>query len=303
MSTYAIGDVQGCARTLDALIETIGPGPDDRIWFCGDLVNRGPDSRGVLERVRALGPRAVAVLGNHDLRLLACAEGLLVPREKDTLRDVLEAPDGDACVQWLAHRPLVHEEGEDLLLHAGLLPAWTLEDVRTGAAAAQERLRGPGRRALLQRLVERKPVDAPPRDEDEWAEIFARVVTNLRVVDAHGRPDFRWTVPPDELPADRFPWYDAPGRRPLGRRIVCGHWAAQGVVRRPDLVALDSACVWGGTLTALRLEDGRLFSTALQDDVAPWVRIHARNAPRTDLAAHRSDDAPHPGSDPDQKSV
>lgn len=256
MATYAIGDVQGCWDNLCALLERIAPGPGDRLWLTGDLVNRGPRSLEVLRWARDQGDRLVAVLGNHDLHLVSCARGVRRPRKADTFHDVLDAPDGDELVDWLARRPLVHREEDWLMVHAGLLPAWSAGDAEAlarevEAAGLSERLLGSWRKAPR---AWRSTLDAG----DRHAMAVAAFAT-IRCVDRTGAMDRDFDGPPGEAPPGLVAWFDHPARRSRDVRVVCGHWAALGLLLRPDLAALDSGCVWGGSLTALRLEDGETF--------------------------------------------
>lgn len=256
MATYAIGDVQGCWDNLRALVERIAPAAGDRLWLTGDLVNRGPRSLEVLRWARDRGDRLVAVLGNHDLHLISCARGVRKPRKGDTFRDVLEAPDRDELIDWLARRPLVHREGEWLMVHAGLLPDWSAGDAERIArevetAGLSDALLGSWRKA-------------PRRwgqvlDQADRHALALSAFATLRCVDRDGAMDRDFDGPPDEAPPGLVPWFDHPARRSREVRIACGHWAALGLVIRPDLAALDSGCVWGGHLTAIRLEDGETF--------------------------------------------
>jgi bis(5'-nucleosyl)-tetraphosphatase (symmetrical) len=285
MATYAIGDVHGCLGTLEALLAELPPrSSEDRLWLVGDLVNRGPDSLGVLrwaaESSERLGGRFVAVLGNHDVHLLARAAGAAGPRRRDTLERLLEAPDRDELVAWLGRRPLLHREGDTVLVHAGLLPAWSVEEAEARARQAEEALRGPEAHALLARYGARggkrsrelatagseAPPDgaerpeAPPGPDEALA-----VLTSLRAVDAGGAPCFGFTGPPADAPPGLVPWFEAPGRRSAGATAVFGHWAALGLRFAPGVRALDSGCVWGGSLTALRLEDAQVWQVACRD--------------------------------------
>jgi bis(5'-nucleosyl)-tetraphosphatase (symmetrical) len=257
MATYAIGDVQGCWDNLRALLARIAPGPGDRLWLTGDLVNRGPRSLEVLRWARDQGDRLVAVLGNHDLHLISCARGIRKPRRSDTFHDLLEAPDRDELVAWLARRPLLHREGDWMMVHAGLLPDWSAADAEhlareVEATGLSDRLLGSWR-------------DAPRRwrddlDAGDRHALAVSVFATIRCVDRAGAVDRDFDGPPQEAPPGLVPWFDHPARRTRGEvKIACGHWAALGLLVRPDLAALDSGCVWGGVLTALRLDDGALF--------------------------------------------
>jgi bis(5'-nucleosyl)-tetraphosphatase (symmetrical) len=255
MATWAIGDVQGCFDNLCALLEQIDPA--DRLWLTGDLVNRGPRSLAVLRWAREQGDRVVTVLGNHDLNLLACAAGVRRVRKSDTIGEVLAAPDRDELLDWLRARPLVYREGDHLLVHAGLLPPWTADDAERIAREVEAALRGPESVRLLESWRE-APRTWQENHPDRLALALAAFVT-LRCVNQRGAMDRDFDGPPDEAPAGLMPWFDHPARRSREVRVVCGHWAALGLHLRPDLAALDSGCVWGGSLTALRLEDGHVI--------------------------------------------
>jgi bis(5'-nucleosyl)-tetraphosphatase (symmetrical) len=275
MATYAIGDVHGCSRTLAALLAELPLDLGrDRLWLAGDLVNRGPDSLGVLRWARdaaeRMGERFVAVLGNHDLHFLARAAGVAEARRRDTLEPLLDAPDGEELAAWLRSRPLLHHEGETVLVHAGLLPDWSVEDAEACAREAEVALRGPEASRTLARYAAacgraggRGPGD--PEPGGERTDRTLAVLTLLRTVDRHGEPCFELTGPPAEAPPGQVPWFEAPGRRSATARAVFGHWAALGLHLAPRVVALDSGCVWGGSLSAVRLEDCRVFQVCCRD--------------------------------------
>jgi len=258
MALYAIGDVQGCAAELDALLKEIRFSPDrDRLWFVGDLVNRGPASLQVLRRVRALGAAATITLGNHDLHLLAVAHGCARLRLDDTLTEVLAAPDRDVLLEWLMHRPLLHEERtlNLSLLHAGLPPQWDMPTAR-GCAREFERALQLDPKKLLKQMYGDKP--------DRWADVLSgaerlrfivNCFTRLRYVDAGGRLALRVKGAPKKAQRDRLiPWFEAAEARWRGPRIVFGHWSTLGFFSNADVIGLDTGCVWGGSLTAIRLD-------------------------------------------------
>lgn len=262
MATWVVGDVHGCWRTLEALLERLALDRGaDSLWLVGDLVNRGPGSLEVLrwarERHEATGERFVVTLGNHDLHLLALAEGLAASRPRDTLDAVLEAPDREELLAWLLARPLFHREAGHVLVHAGLLPSWTLEEAEARARAAEAALRSPETRTAM--LVRPAAPDAP--ETRRALDVFSRLRTCTAAEEACS-----WSGPPEGAPEGCRPWFEWPHRR--GRETVLfGHWAALGLHRAPGAVALDSACSWGGSLTALRLEDGTTVQEPLRDAV------------------------------------
>jgi bis(5'-nucleosyl)-tetraphosphatase (symmetrical) len=232
----------------------------DRLWFVGDLVNRGPDSLACLRFVKGLGGAAITVLGNHDLHLVCVAEGVEKRRKRDTLEDVLDAPDREELVAWLRHLPLMHVEEGHVLVHAGLLPEWTVPRARELAAEVESALRGPRYRKLLEKMYG----DEPDRWDDslegvDRLRVVINAMTRLRVCDRHGAMVLGFKGEPGELADAWTPWFDVPGRRSRDHAVVCGHWSALGVLLRRDLVSIDSGCVWGRSLTAVRLCDRKRF--------------------------------------------
>lgn len=226
----------------------------------GDLVNRGPDSLRCLRFVKGLGAAAVSVLGNHDLHLVCVAEGIERRRRRDTLEDVLEAPDRDDLVAWLRHRPLMHVQDRFVLVHAGLLPQWTVEHARALAGEVEAALQGPDYRALLERMYGDEP--SAWDDALEGADrlrVVINAMTRMRVCGDRGAMMLGYKGEPGEAADGWTPWFDMPGRRSGDHAIVCGHWSALGLRLRDDLLSLDSGCVWGRSLTAVRLEDRAVF--------------------------------------------
>jgi bis(5'-nucleosyl)-tetraphosphatase (symmetrical) len=257
MSTWAIGDVHGCYRTLRALLARPEVEAAERFWFVGDLVNRGPRSLETLRFVAGLGERATTVLGNHDLHFLARAAGVAAERRRDDLDALLDAPDCDELAGWLLERPLVVSDDERLLVHAGVLPAWDRAAVVRRARRVESALRAQPA-GYLESYRPGLPEEKLPEGVDAEVRDDLRVLTLLRTVDDAGRPAYDFTGPLAELPAGRRPWFAAPGRATREPTIVCGHWAALGLHRGDGVVALDTGCAWGGALTACRLEDGRI---------------------------------------------
>ena len=258
MSRYAIGDVQGCYTELRQLLAQLKFSSDrDQLWFVGDLVNRGPESLEVLRFVRALRDNAVTVLGNHDLHLLAVAFGTHRKRHADTLDEIFAAPDRDDLLGWLLSRPLAHHERGDLMVHAGLVPQWTVETALALAKEVEAAL-STDPRALFEKMYG----DEPTR----WSEMLAgterlrfaiNVLTRLRVCTKDGDVDLKMKGKPPKGNSRLGPWFDVETRKSSGTRIVFGHWSALGLIVRSDLVGLDSGCVWGGALTAFDLDTNR----------------------------------------------
>ena len=259
MPLYAIGDIQGCDTELVALLDKIKFSADrDRVWFVGDLINRGPDSLQVLRRIRAMGDAATVVLGNHDLHLLAVAHGCAKLRSDDTLDATLAAPDRADLLDWLIKRPLLHQDPDlDLcLLHAGLPPQWDLDTARACAREVERALRSDPVRTF-----ERLYGDDPDRWDKSLSgadrqRFIVNCFTRLRYVDADGRLALRAKGSPEKGMKKKalIPWFEAPNCRWRGPRMVFGHWSTLGYLNTADVIGLDTGCVWGGSLTALRLD-------------------------------------------------
>lgn len=262
MPTYAIGDLQGCHASLLRLLAHIEFDPAaDRLWFVGDLVNRGPDSLAVLRCIRDLGDAAVCVLGNHDLHLLALAEGFGRVHKGDTLDEVLAAPDRDELLHWLRSRRLAWREGDVLMVHAGVLPDWTPDDILQRAAEAEAVLQGPHYRDFFAQMYGNAPV---AWDDGlagvERLRVIVNAFTRLRYCSAAGEMEFHHKGAPGTQPPGWLPWFEVPGRKSAQATCVIGHWSTLGLVNRPDLIALDTGCLWGGRLSAVRLEDRQVFA-------------------------------------------
>jgi bis(5'-nucleosyl)-tetraphosphatase (symmetrical) len=269
MPTYAIGDIQGCYRTLRRLLERVRfDGEVDRLWLTGDLVNRGPGSLEVLRWAREQGERAVTVLGNHDLHLLGRFFGTRTPKSRDTLDEVLAAPDSEELIRWLRQRPFLHREGALALVHAGFLPAWTLERAVDLAREVEGVLGGPEPERLLEALVASR---APAwrnglEPEDRWR-VAVQSFTRLRTCREDSRVCEGFSGPPERAPNGCRPWFELRDDHAAGTTVVFGHWATLGLRLEPGVMALDTGCVWGGNLTAVRLEDGALFQEPVADRV------------------------------------
>jgi bis(5'-nucleosyl)-tetraphosphatase (symmetrical) len=265
MATWAIGDVHGCYRSLRALLARPALASAEAYWFVGDLVNRGPRSLETLRFVADLGERATVVLGNHDLHFLARAAGVTPARRHDSLEALLAAPDLDELAEWMRQRQLLFMEGERLLVHAGLLASWSLAESIHRARRAESALRSAEAPFYLKAF---RPGGELGGSLDPEILADLRVFALMRTVDAEGRPTYDYTGTIAGMPAGRFPWFEAPNRRSAGTRIVCGHWAALGLVVRDELWAIDTGCAWGESLTAIRIEDGRIERT----DNVEWPR-------------------------------
>lgn len=260
--TWVIGDIQGCCSALDQLLEHPAVVADHgaRFWFAGDIVNRGPRSLDTVRRIMGMGNKAVTVLGNHDLNLLAVAAGVRKPGKSDTIADILGAPDADEIIEWLRHRPMAHYEQNHLLVHAGVLAPWTLKQTMALAAEVEHALQSRHWRQHLEKMYGNEP--------DRWRDglgpnkrlrIVINALTRIRMCDVKGRMDLSYkNAPGGEAPDYLMPWFDVPDRGTKNTTIVFGHWSTLGLMIRPDAICLDTGCVWGGKLTALRLSDRKL---------------------------------------------
>lgn len=261
MATYAIGDIQGCYTPFSRLLERIRFDPAvDRLWIAGDLVNRGPHSAEVIRLVRGFGEAAVTVLGNHDLYLLMVAARAAPRTRDDTLGGLLAADDRDELLDWLAHRSMVHVADGRILVHAGLVPQWDVAKVAALGREVEAALRGERRHDFLRHLYGDKPVkwDDALKGWDRLR-FIVNVMTRMRCCTPDGRLALSAKGPPARAPSGTVPWFRAPKPAWRGHTVVCGHWSALGFHCEPGLIALDSGCVWGGKLTALRLDDGVAF--------------------------------------------
>lgn len=264
METFAIGDVQGCAAELALLLERIeAASPRARLVFVGDLVNRGPESLRTLRQVMALGERARVVLGNHDLHLLAVSQGIRPPGRGDTLDDILQAPDRNDLLDWLRSQPLALMADDHLVVHAGVLPLWTAAKVLALSAEVEAQLQGKAWTDFLRTMYGNEPArwDEGLRGADRWR-CIVNALTRLRFCTADGEMEFATKEGPGQPPAGYLPWFDVPGRRTADVPLAFGHWSTLGLVQRKNLAGLDSGCVWGGRLSAMRLSDGFVVQVA-----------------------------------------
>lgn len=270
MSTYAIGDLQGCYLTLQALLAKIKfDANTDRLWLVGDLVNRGAGSLECLRFVKSLGDRAVVVLGNHDLHLLAIAEGVAKTKALDTLDEVLHASDRDALLDWLRKQKLLHVEGKFAMVHAGLLPQWNWSQSLALAGEVEAMLRGKHYRHFLKSMYGNNPDQwRDDLDGDERLRVILNAMTRMRAVTADGHMNLKFKSGLAEMPKDLQPWFTLPHQRGGDVTVLAGHWSALGLHVTPNFIGLDSGCVWGRELTAMRLEDRVIFQMPSQEITA-----------------------------------
>jgi bis(5'-nucleosyl)-tetraphosphatase (symmetrical) len=271
MALYAIGDIQGCHAEFCQLLDLMAFSPSsDRLWLVGDLVNRGPESLAVLREVRKLGDAATTVLGNHDFHLLTIAAGHRRPHRDDTLDAILEAPDRDELIGWLAARPLVVVEGERILVHAGLLPQWTPATALMLSREVQLMLAGDRAHEFLGVLYGDEPRQWVA-DLDGYDRLRAAVnaCTRLRFCTADGTMEFQEKRGAGHTPDGFLPWFAQPGRLSAQMTVICGHWSTLDLMLAPNVLMLDSGCLWGGTLTGVRLDDRRVVQVPSRHPVQP----------------------------------
>ncbi len=270
MATYAIGDIQGCLFEFQRLLESFHFDPaQDRLWLVGDLVNRGPDSLQVLRLVKSLGKSAITVLGNHDLHLLAVAAGVAQLHRSDTLDEILMAPDRDDLLNWLRHQRLMFAEGDFLLVHAGLLPQWNVKQALGLAQEVEHALRSDDYVSFLSMMYGNTPAvwDANLKGF-ERLRVIVNACTRLRVCTAQGEMEFKFKGELEKMPKDYQPWFDVPQRKSRDAMVIFGHWSALGLKITQNIAALDTGCLWGGSMTAMRLEDRKVFQVACHNSVA-----------------------------------
>ena len=269
MATYVIGDIHGCFLTLQKLLQRIRFSPSqDRLWLVGDLIGRGPRSLQVLRWACGLGKRVIAVLGNHDVHLLARAFEVLPQKQKDQW--LLAAKDRAQLLEWLRQRPLVHFETPYVLVHAGLLPQWSIEEATQQGRETEQVLGGPKAAALLKSLAwDKVPIWSNKLSEYERQGCTLRAMTELRTISRDAGMCLDFTGPLDKVPQGCIPWFSAPERKSKSATILFGHWAALDFYRAPGIIGLDSGCAWGRMLTAIRLEDPAVLQQPNIEDDEP----------------------------------
>jgi len=241
----------------------------DKLWLVGDLVNRGPDSLAVLRLVKSLGDSAITVLGNHDLHLLAVAEGIADLHDIDTLDEILNAPDRDELLHWLRNQRLLYAQGDYVLVHAGLLPQWTVKQAASLAHEVEQALRGDSYAEFLAHMYG----NAPHHWDDSLTgysrlRIIVNALTRMRICTPQGEMEFRFKSEVEKIPAGFLPWFEVPDRASANATVIVGHWSALGLKVTPHIIALDTGCLWGGPMTAIRLQDRQLFQVNCNNPVA-----------------------------------
>ena len=277
MTIWAIGDIQGCYDALRRLLDQcrFDPG-QDQIWLVGDLVNRGPQSLETLRFIRSLGDSALTVLGNHDLYLLMVAAGAVPKRGRDdTLDPIFAAPDAIELLDWLKSQPLAHmaklNGQRHLMVHAGLLPGWSSDDAIALSDEVSSRLKGPGFVEFLKSLWGDTPLSWSNKlSEDDRCRVIVNAMTRMRFCSTKGQMDLKVKGKPENAPNGHLPWFEVSGRKTAKDVLVVGHWSALGLKMTPNLVALDSGCLWGGHLTAVSLPERRVEQVACES-CRDWV--------------------------------
>jgi bis(5'-nucleosyl)-tetraphosphatase (symmetrical) len=270
MAIYAVGDIQGCHAELVQLLDQIRfDQAVDKLWLVGDLVNRGPGSLQVLRLVKSLGGSAVTVLGNHDLHLLAVAEGVAELHRTDTLDEILAAPDRDELLLWLRNQRLLHAQDGYVLVHAGLLPQWDVAQAESLAREVEAALRGDDYATFLSRMYG----NFPHHWDDSLSghkrlRVIVNAFTRMRICTKEGEMEFKFKGEVENIPAGYLPWFDVPKRASRDATVIVGHWSALGLLLRKNIIELDTGCLWGGPMSAIRLEDRKLFQVSCNNPVA-----------------------------------
>ncbi|AEJ01002.1 Bis(5'-nucleosyl)-tetraphosphatase, symmetrical [Nitrosomonas sp. Is79A3] len=261
MATYAIGDLQGCFTAFQRLIDLIRFDPaQDKLWLVGDIVNRGPDSLSLLRYIKQAGDAMIMVLGNHDLHLLMVAAGIAKNHSSDTIQPILDAPDRDELLYWLRQQKLFYTQEQYAMVHAGLLPCWSIVQAEQLAHEAERVLRQDNYQEFFSQMYGNKP----NYWQDEWTDytrlrVIINAMTRMRICTTAGKMNFAFKGDLQSIPPGFLPWFNVPQRASQEATIICGHWSALGLHITDNLIALDTGCVWGGQLTAIRLEDRKVF--------------------------------------------
>jgi len=265
MATYVIGDIHGCYAPLQRILDEINYDPaGDKLWFAGDLVNRGPQSLKVLRFVKSLGDQCITVLGNHDIHLLALHYGTRPRKQKDqSLAKILEAPDVEDLMQWLQSRPILHIENKHILVHAGIHPSWTIETLHELKHELESAITKATSKKKLERLYGNTTGPwAIARSSNKRLRYALNCLTRMRYCNKDGSPDYEYNGTPGTQSPNLVPWFEIPNTATAQHTVMFGHWAALGYHQHNQIFALDSGCAWGNALTALRLEDQHVFSVA-----------------------------------------
>jgi bis(5'-nucleosyl)-tetraphosphatase (symmetrical) len=271
MSTYAIGDIQGCFRSFQQVLDKIQFTPQtDQLWLVGDIVNRGTGSLEMLRWAYQHQSSIKMVLGNHDLHAITVAEGLAKVQRGDTLQDILDAPDRAALLTWLRQQPLLHTDGNFVMVHAGLLPQWSIAQSQSLATEVESALRAPNYRDFLSNMYGNQPTLW--RDDLMGANrlrIITNAMTRMRICSPSGEMEFKHKGELADIPEGWLPWFEVPNRLSADHTIICGHWSALGLKLSHNICALDTGCFWGGQLTALNLENRQIVQVPCDECDTP----------------------------------
>ncbi len=268
MSIYAIGDIQGCFKTLKQLIKIVPFDPKkDQFWLTGDLVNRGPDSLKVLQWAQKSGLPIQTVLGNHDFHFLARSLNLVPPKKRDTLEEALQSSALSSLQDWMRQQPILHEKPPYYLIHGGIPPNWTLKEARLRAQELESGLQSQDWKKILKGIY--TPSTQDPSPALERFRETVRCLTRIRMCRENGEPDFQYTGPPKDAPKEIKPWFEFPIRKNEKAILIFGHWSALGLYLSDKAVGLDTGCVWGRKITAIRLEDRTLYQVDYAEKFVP----------------------------------
>lgn len=270
MAIYAVGDIQGCYTELMQMLEKIRfDSATDQLWLVGDLVNRGPDSLEVLRLVKSLGDSVITVLGNHDLHLIAVAAGVAGLRRGDTLDDILNAPDRDELINWLRNQRLLHVKDSYVLVHAGLMPQWSVTQAQSYALEVEAALRSDDYATFLSRMYGNSPINWDDSLSGyKRLRVIVNAFTRMRICTNEGEMEFNFKGEVNRIPDGYLPWFNVPKRASSDATVLFGHWSALGLKVTPNAIALDTGCLWGGPMTAIRLEGRQLFQVNCNNPVA-----------------------------------
>ena len=269
---WMIGDVQGCCGSLDSLLAhpDIAQDPSARFWFAGDIVNRGPQSLETLRRIMSLDDRSTTILGNHDMHLLALAAGIKKPNKQDTLLEVLTAPDAGDIIDWLRYRPLAHFEYGHLMVHAGVLPKWDVKKTLSLAHEIEDILRRKNWQKIFLKMYGDEPAFwKEGHSGGKRLRVITNTLTRLRMCTPKGHMALNIKSSPENQHQGLIPWFDLPNRATENVTVVFGHWSTLGLKITPNIICLDTGCVWGGHLTALRLQDRKLIQIPCHQSLDP----------------------------------
>ena len=270
---WVIGDVQGCCQSLKELLKhpDLASDKNRELWFAGDIVNRGPQSLETIRHIMGMRKKAITVLGNHDLNLLAVAAGVRKPAKSDTIADILKAPDADKIITWLRHRPMAHYAHGHLLVHAGVLAKWDVHKTLALAAEVEAALRAPNWKRTLEKMYGNQPAEwSEDLGNNKRLRVIINALTRIRMCNRKGHMEFDYkNAPGDSTDADLIPWFDVPNRATAEHTVVFGHWSTLGLMIRPDAICLDTGCVWGGKLSAIRLQDHKLVQVSCKVSQKP----------------------------------